>query len=510
MYKLLFTLLIILPVSGFTQKHNSYPVAVETVLAEAGKNKAELQKAITYFKKSGDPLKLKAVYFLIENMDIHSSADYYWADASGKKITYNEFAYPDFNAAAKAAGLIPSQHSGAHMVPVMMPDISMIKGDFLIDHINRMFAAWRTSWDKTISFNDFCEYILPYRVSVEPLQNWTATYTNQFRWFKDGLKTNGIQKELAMLSINVNTWFTNTNELENRNEPLPRLGAMQLLFRKKGPCEDVADLSAFILRSQGIAVALDEIPYWATSTGSHFTTLVFDLQMHTTRFDLSRIDAISNNAVPREPSKVIRVTYSKQPGTLAGFEKLQDIPDGFMRTLNYKDVTADYWPTINITCPLFPVKNSAKIVYAYIFNGLKWKPTWWGRKNGNSVSFTTMSKGVVYLPAFYNDHKMIPAGYPLVEGYHHEMSLAPDLNNRISMVLKQESGYLTFRPGKKYRLYYWNNKWQLLAQQVANIGTSEMLFGDVPKNSLLLLVPEYSQKKERPFIITDDGKRNWF
>ena len=121
-----------------------------------------------------------------------------------------------------------------------------------------------------------------------------------------------------------------------------------------------------------------------------------------------------------------------------------------------------------------------------------------------------MSKGVVYLPAFYNDHKMIPAGYPLVEGYHHEMSLAPDLNNRISMVLKQESGYLTFRPGKKYRLYYWNNKWQLLAQQVANIGTSEMLFGDVPKNSLLLLVPEYSQKKERPFIITDDGKRNWF
>jgi len=510
MTKRLFILLFICPLLGFTQPPDSYPATVKIVLTKAGKNKMELEKAINYFNKSGDALKLKAVYFLIANMDIHSSADYYWADAKGNKIVYNEFNYSDFNTATKAAGLISAQHPGAHMVPVMIPDITIIKGDFLIDHINRIFVAWKTSWAKNISFNDFCEYILPYRVSVEPLQNWTPTYTNRFKWFKDGLKANGIQKELAALSINVNTWFINTNELESRKEPLPRLGAMQLLFRKKGPCEDVADLSAYILRSQGVPVALDVIPYWATSTGSHFTTSVFDPQMHTIRFDLSRIDAISNNAVPREPSKVIRVTYSKQPGTLAGFEKPENIPDGFMQTVNYKDVTADYWPTTNVTCPLLPNKNNSKIVYAYIFNGLRWRPTWWGIKNGNSVTFKNMSKGVVYLPAYYKDKKLMPAGYPLAEGYHHEMSLAPDLNKRISIVLKQESGYLTFKPGKRYKLYYWDNRWQFISQQVANLSTSELLFSNVPKNSLLLLLPEYSQKKERPFMITDDGKRNWF
>jgi len=121
-----------------------------------------------------------------------------------------------------------------------------------------------------------------------------------------------------------------------------------------------------------------------------------------------------------------------------------------------------------------------------------------------------MSKGVVYLPAYYKDKKLMPAGYPLAEGYHHEMSLAPDLNKRISIVLKQESGYLTFKPGKRYKLYYWDNRWQFISQQVANLSTSELLFSNVPKNSLLLLLPEYSQKKERPFMITDDGKRNWF
>jgi hypothetical protein len=37
-----------------------------------------------------------------------------------------------------------------------------------------------------------------------------------------------------------------------------------------------------------------------------------------------------------------------------------------------------------------------------------------------------------------------------------------------------------------------------------------MTFVNVPDNALLLLVPQYSKRKERPFIITENGSRNWF
>jgi hypothetical protein len=32
----------------------------------------------------------------------------------------------------------------------------------------------------------------------------------------------------------------------------------------------------------------------------------------------------------------------------------------------------------------------------------------------------------------------------------------------------------------------------------------------VPANALLLLIPEYSQRKERPFIMLDNGERVWW
>jgi hypothetical protein len=88
--------------------------------------------------------------------------------------------------------------------------------------------------------------------------------------------------------------------------------------------------------------------------------------------------------------------------------------------------------------------------------------------------------------------------------------LAPDLAKRTTISVKQEAGYLSFKPGKSYVLFYWNNKWVTVAKQTANINTTEMLFSNVPQNSLLLLVPEYSNHKERPFIMTVDGKRYWF
>jgi hypothetical protein len=49
-----------------------------------------------------------------------------------------------------------------------------------------------------------------------------------------------------------------------------------------------------------------------------------------------------------------------------------------------------------------------------------------------------------------------------------------------------------------------------LGTQVATMDADCLQFNQVPQNVLMLLVPEYSERKERPFIIMPDGTRYWW
>lgn len=491
----------------YTNLSIAQPQDVMRVLNKAGKNKAELEKAINYFRKTGDPLKLKAIYFLIANMDIHQSENYFWADANGKKVDYNELAYPSFEKAIQAFEVLKSKIPGIHPVRFTKKDEKYIKADYLIQNTEAAFKVWKTSIAKNIPFKDFCEYILPYRVSVEPLQNWRTAYQKKYSWLPQIFKTNSIVNALNYLQADYNTWFKNDFSEGLRKEPLPRLGSLQLLFRKQGPCEDIADLQVFALRSHGIPSTINFIPYWATSINSHFTNTVFDGNMNPIHFDVGRIPVTTT--LVREPSKVLRMTYSKQAATLASFTSAQNIPDGFLRSKNYIDVTTNYWLTKPLNVRLPENSEGLKIAYISVFNSMSWKPTWWGAVNQNQVQFNNMPTGVLYLPSFYSQGKIKPAAYPIFHN-NKQIILKPDLTYKRTITINEQEGYLVFRPGKNYRLYYWDNAWKAIGSQKVLPLAKSIIFSNVPKNALLLLIPEYSERKERPFVIKDDGTRQWF
>lgn len=166
---------ILLPVFVFfilnAVAQNRVPQNVTAVLEKAGKNKIELEKVIRqYNQNTEDSLKLKAAYFLISNMDIHFSADYYWADGTGKKIPFNEMDYPDFVTAVKAFEEIKPKYESVKPVSYSYKDIDTIKAEFLIKNIENAFEVWKRPQAKNLPFSDFCNYILPYRVGSEPLQ----------------------------------------------------------------------------------------------------------------------------------------------------------------------------------------------------------------------------------------------------------------------------------------------------------------------------------------------------
>ena len=503
-------ILLLLPTFVFSQSSNPYPPEVEAVLKKAGKNRAELEKAITWFKKSDDPLKVKAVYFLIKNMDIHFSRNYYWADsASGKRIEYNELNYPDFASAVTAFDEIKSKVGKVKPVPYTYKDIDSIKADYLIENVEQAFQNWKLPQAQKLSFDEFCESLLPYRISTEPLQNWRKAYQEKFKWIGDSVQGKRNEDALNYFANDLKKWFINTWNTEQRKEPLPRLGPLQLLTRKKGNCDDIAGLQVFTLRSQGYPASLEYIPFWATTSGTHYFNSTIDENKKLLPFDVSTADVKINN-FSREPSKVIRFTYAKQNNVLAAKYPENSIPPGFMRRLNYKDVTAEYWETGNLKIKLFNTTVKPELAFACVFNSAGWQPTWWGKVQADSVVFSNMSKGAVYLPMYYINGKIMAAGDPVALGYTNKLALTPDLQHKRSVTIREQEKYLKLRPGKKYELYYWDKNWKLAGVQKATEGSDSLQYTNVPKNALMLLIPEYSEGKERPFIITGKNEHLWF
>jgi hypothetical protein len=278
----------------------------------------------------------------------------------------------------------------------------------------------------------------------------------------------------------------------------------------------VADLGVFTLRSIGIPATIDYVPAWATSSGNHTLNAAFSPGGKPLHYDL----LYSSDSVYdfiREPAKVIRTVYSKQQNTLPYFEDINNIPPGFMRLTNYKDVTAEYWPVADVECKLFPKKTASNtplvgrgIAYAATLSYAKWEPSWWGKVSGSSVVFSNMCKGAVFLPMYYINNKLVPAGYPVASGYKYSKTLIPDTVNKKTITIPEQDKYLRYRPGKKYKLYYWNNNWKLIAEKTTGEKTTELIFDNVPANALYILVPEYSQHKDRPFSLNEKGEREWW
>lgn len=488
-----------------TLSYAQYSAKIRAALKHTRNNQLELKKALEHFYRTGDSLKIRSINFLIENMPVHKTVSYYWADAKGRRIAYNELDYPTFNDAVIAFNKLKQQHGKLLPVPYTYRDIDSVTAQYLISNVEQACKAWRQNmivWKGSgqhVQEDDFLEYVLPYRIDVEAITDWKQVYANKF---KNSFTGNSHNDSLRLRQY-INNNFKNLWSVERKDEPLPRLNALQILLRGKGYCEDIADMAVFAARSQGVPATVDNIPAWATSFGSHFGNYLYFDNQHR-HFDAAL------QSMEREPGKVIRSTYSSQRDALASWLDTAQIPNGFLQLTTYKDVTHEYWPTDDFTIDLFS-NTTSKVVYVGVMNGGRIVPVWFARKQGNKATFKNMGKGVVYFPFYYENHRAVFAGYPFALGYKNKALLKPDNMHKRTIVLGEQESYLKYRTGSRYRLLIWdNNQWKLHSEQAAPPGSTQLTFNNVPTNALLLLKPEYSQGKERPFTILENGVRVWW
>ena len=287
-------------------------------------------------------------------------------------------------------------------------DYSVLSADFIIKNIEDAFMAWESSpFYNPDDFNVFCEYILPYKVADEQPEEYRERYYNHFKHIIDTVSSfqgliHGFGYELVE-----NLGYLRTNVLRNYPVDLP----ISLMEKAKGgSCRHMAILEASAMRACGIPVTIDEAIWVNRSQGHTWNVIVSDTGK-VVAFDA--LDEMPMAALKYKPAKIFRKRNSRD---LNAIEKMnpEDIPL-ISYFIDDEDVTHEYTQTFDISVPITnPYKGDKAKKNGVIctFDNQNWRVVFWGEIKSGKMHFKNMASDALYLAAFYDKGRIIPAALP--------------------------------------------------------------------------------------------------
>ncbi len=497
-----------------------YSQTLEDAFTAAGSNKKHLEAVLNHYKVAGETQKYEAAKFLIKNMPIHESHTYTWVSNTGVPINFSEFNYEDFDVALQAFKAIKDS-IGIKPVLSKEKDIEVITSKMLIKNIDHAFNVWKNNaWSQSYAFNTFCNYILPYRSLIEPLEEWRDECSFLVQHAGRNLEDDTDPVEVCTNVMNALKGFT--FRYTKSPIPAPLLGTQQLLFRREGSCPELANLAVLASRAMGLAVTYDFTPHYAASSNRHFWNTIIDKNGETIPFNGS--SASDGSGTPyhydtnhKRMAKVFRKTYAIQNNALASQVKKEHIPYSFLWSSNIIDVTKEYVAVGTVTCN-FKEQNVA-IAYLNVFNVNSWSIVDWAKKEGDTFTFKNMGRAIVYMPSYYKNKKTTYALYPILLNKEGQQKLLkPNYSKPFNCTLSntnktinkyQENNSLTIEAGDTYTLYCWNKTWQKIATSKATI--KGVQFTALPTNALFALMPSTPDNFERIFTINQETSQiTWY
>lgn len=399
-------------------------------LEKAGSNRGELEKVLRHY--SNNPEKLEAARWLIANMPAHYSVE-------GPEIDSLEKVYEPLLGYKVNFSLDKDVIEKWNKFPFSKlsrkDDIRVIKASYLIDNIDRAYSNWKNiPWNKDLSFEDFCELLLPYNIGDARLTKWRQPYIDHFKPKLDSLYQ-GDDATLAAWHlndiINEEFWIYN-DELKT-----PHRDAILLFNHRVGCNRDKVDLIVYAMRALGIPVAIDQLLISPESKNSHQWVVVKDTQTgRYIPFGTDSMDPDRNNPPrdKRKKGKVYRVTFSRQAKHEEKFMKIRALPIKITHPC-LKDVTDEYFKSDSATVPIM---TDQKAVYLALPVLDEWLPIDAGKIKGDSVTFYNFEGGVYYLPAVVNKSTFEACGYPFYrDRFFNTVILKPDSNHKSKIVLER-------------------------------------------------------------------------
>ena len=387
--------------------------SLEVALRSAGDNRGELEKVLCYYKrKNTDSLKYKAACYLIENMPFHRYS-------VGEQLENYKSYYAWLK---KSKGKEPQQVAdsvkkvyGPMKEPNKIRDIMEIDSAYLCHNIDWAFKVWQEQpWGKSISFDVFCEYLLPYRIGDEPLVYWREMYYAKYNSLLDTLRMSDsldIEDPVVAANYLINKlpdkwhYYTSTTPYS-----FGHIGPEYVQYLS-GTCREVTDFAVYLFRALGIPCAIDFVPVRSYVNAGHFWLVAWDKtgEAYMANFP-ENLGMVRKNWWYRwdDSPKVYRYTFDINKELYEQMAKYNEKVYSFWSLPKFMDVTYEYAYSFEkeLVIPLeklYRNQCSGRIAYLCVTNRDNWIPVDWTEFDAQHLAFRNVRRGTLMRVATYEN-----------------------------------------------------------------------------------------------------------
>jgi len=484
--------------------------AITRNLEAAGANRTQLEAALASGRESGDAEMATAMEFLIANMDGHGYIVTRLFDAGGAEVPFDAENHGDFAAAQARMDELEREHGTLEFRRErFVSDLETVTADFLVNHVTTALETWRTApWCRGVSLALFCEHILPYRGSNEPLEAWRAPCRARLAGVLESLGSESDVRVVGARARDAAASWVGFNELYYLHPTDQSFTEMTQSGR--GRCEDITNMMAYAARSAGAMLASDYTPWWPDRDNNHAWEVILDAEGRGTA-------PLSNRA-----AKVYRKSFAHQPASLGASKPDGEVIPRWLEGTHFRDVTAEYVPVSDLPVEATrPRRSATALAYLCVFNGGEWRPIHWARLENSAATFTAMGRNIAYLPVT-NDAQGIDAlAEPFILTTEGERRVLDGRSLRTTTLelsaapaVAAEANAQTARPtlqlemGRGYELFVWQDgAWRTVGHITA--AETSTVFENLAIDRLYWLVADDSRKLERIFTIEDGRVVSW-
>lgn len=372
-------------------------------LWKIGNYKKRFQPVLDFYSQPKDSLKLRAAQYLIENMGEH----YYYQAKNEEKVD-SFFQY------LKEKIYVPTlsnkklnEELREELIDMYVPlavsegiielpeyrkqsDIKTISPDFLIENIEYAFKAREFPWARSVSFEDFCRYILPYRYGTEAPESWRKEIYEKFSWVADSIKE---YNDPFLAATFVNTIFEDMFSHPGKLTGFRMKISYHFDIVGYKTCMEQAGLGICIFRALGIPATKVSISRWANRQQGHDIVGVLDLnnKWHYINFGDTETETELNYEAPKM------------------FFKKFDNMERYSPVL--EDASALFMNVVDLDVKLN--KDCKDDIYLCVFGGSGWVPLFKGELINLKAHFRDVgNKNLIYLAAVKSGKKLKAVSYP--------------------------------------------------------------------------------------------------
>lgn len=438
-YNLLFLLFI-----SFTACSSPEEQQLNQSLQLSGNNRQNLESVIQHY--NSDSERQEAARFLIRNMigkktldsvSVSENQPYY--DALIKR--YEQFGVYKKGIERAICDSIHMLYPNTKVIAVYSTDLKTLSAQYLIEHMNTAFDTWKKHpWSKNIDFETFCKYILPYTTENCYGKESDSFFKEKYKDIDKIMHDTDYTQVANIISQHIDSTFLSSWSLFAIHHPyLMPTSFSNIMKSNIGTCLEKNIYKIAALRSLGIPAVLNEIPCWGNSNSPHFWTEIITKESHLKLLDneqhpyLNIRDTIisdtfwdynylsSFKGIPsyiyiqhkRYIPKVYRINYEIQKDNLSYLST--NTAPGFFKNPGLEDITDKYIKCKDITVDLWKNGSDDRYVYLCCFDPFReWVPVCYTKRNGRKAQFKKMGVNIFYLPAYYQNNAIVPAGDPFV------------------------------------------------------------------------------------------------